>query len=65
MKPTKGIDNKCRPMCSTLKEKGLKLFRGIFGNNNKEAERYDCLHNRLMKKLWPTIMKNTKYKHCF
>ena len=32
--PAKGINNACQPMCETLGEGGIRVFRDIFTNNN-------------------------------
>jgi hypothetical protein len=54
----------CPRLFENLGEEGIHLFKGIFENNNKD-QRDEFFTHKLVKKLWPLVLKKLTYEHCF
>jgi hypothetical protein len=55
---------KVKELYEALGNDGLKLFKGIFGNNNKRLVDMFLSHDFIYQ-IWPVIIKNITYKQCF
>ena len=52
--PAKGIEGACEPLYECLGEKGIRVFRDIFANNNAQLIKEFFTHP-IIKRLWPQI----------
>lgn len=51
-------------MHAALGEEGIRIFRKVFENNNKELID-EFFNDSFIRKVWPTIMKNSRYEYYF
>ena len=62
--PAKGINGACAPLCDTLGEEGIRVFRDIFTNNNA-AMITEFFTHPVIVKLWPQVARRMESEHCF
>ena len=64
MRMSKLGEHSCSRIYQNLGEDGNSIFKKFFENNNKEQREMFFTHAFIVR-LWPSILANLKYEHCF